>query len=131
MRKSRIVSLHNTLTPSSRGMIGKKELSWLQDGALFVNTARSPIVDGNALLGELRSGRISAVIDVYDHEPLDRESELLKLPNVLCTPHIGGFSGYWRTRLGETVIDDLVRFVKGQPLQGRITVEKFDRLTPR
>lgn len=130
MKKSRIVSLHNTLTPATRGMIGKKELSWLQDGALLVNTARSPIVDGNALLSELRSGRISAAIDVYDHEPLDRKSALLKLPNVLCTPHIGGFSGYWRTRLGETVIDDLVRFVNGQPLRGQITVEKFDRLTP-
>lgn len=130
LKKSRIVSLHNTLTPSSRGMIGQKELSWLMDGALFVNTARAPIVDTNALLEEIRSGRISAAIDVYDHEPLDRESELLKYPNIFCVPHIGGFSGYWRTRLGETVIDDLIRFVNGQALQGRITEKKFDRLTP-
>lgn len=73
-------------------MIGARELAWMQDGALLVNTARAPIVDTAALLAEVRSGRISAAVDVYEQEPLDRDHELLRYPNVLCEPHVGGFS---------------------------------------
>lgn len=131
LKSSRIISLHNTLTPSTRGMLGKKELAMIRDQSLLVNTARGPIIDEKALLQELESGRILAALDVYEQEPLDPNHNLLKLPNVLCAPHIGGFSSYWKTRLGETVIDDLARFIKGQPVQGEITAAKFKRLTPR
>jgi phosphoglycerate dehydrogenase-like enzyme len=130
LKRSRIISLHNTLTPSTIGMIGSRELALVQEGALIVNTARGPIIDEQALLKALKTGRIFAALDVYEKEPLDKEHELLKLPNVLCLPHIGGFSSYWKTRLGITVIEDLERFVKGEELLGRITFEKFKRLTP-
>lgn len=131
LRRSRIISLHNTLTPVSNGMIGQNELALVQDGALIVNTARGPIMDEQALLEHTASGRLNAVLDVYAHEPLGKEHALLQLPNVMCLPHIGGYSGYWKTRLGATVIADLERFVQGESLQGSITREKFNRLTPR
>lgn len=131
LKKSQIISLHNTLTPSTQGMLGKKELDLIRDGALLVNTARGPIIDEQALIATLQTGRLFAAIDVYHNEPLDKESDLLKLPNVLCVPHIGGFGSYWKTRLGLTIVNDLERFIKGEPLEGEITKEKFSRLTPR
>lgn len=131
LKNSQIVSLHNTLTPSTKGMLGQKELAMLKDGALIVNTARAPIIDQEALLEELKTGRIFAAIDVFEKEPIDREDELLKLPNVICTPHIGGFSRYWKTRLGETAVEELERYLQGQPLRYEVTLEKFRRQTPK
>lgn len=130
LRRSQIISLHNTLTPLSRGMLGHEQLRLIRDGALFVNTARGPIVDEKALAAELRTGRFFAALDVFDEEPLAPDHEFLRLPNVLCLPHIGGFSRHWKTRLGESVVRDLVRFLRGEPLHGEITREKFARLTP-
>lgn len=130
LQRSSIVSVHNTLTEQTTGMIGREQLKLLQDGALLVNTARGPIIQEQALLEELQSGRIHAALDVFDHEPLPFGHPLLGLPNVLCSPHIGALSGYWRSRLGETVIDDCIRFLRGEPMQGRITKEKFAILTP-
>ncbi|WP_127578911.1 hydroxyacid dehydrogenase [Paenibacillus koleovorans] len=131
LRRSTIVSLHNTLTEKTQGMIGREQLALMQDGALFVNTARGPIVQEQALLDELESGRLYAALDVFHAEPVQVDSPLLRLPNVVCTPHIGAMSRYWRGQLGETVIDELIRFVNGEPLQGRITREKFAFLTPQ
>lgn len=131
LQRSSIVSLHNTLTEQTKGMIGREQLNLIQNGALVVNTARGPILQEEALLEELQSGRIHAALDVFDHEPLPADHPLLRLPNVLCSPHIGALSGYWRSRLGEIVIDDWIRLLRGESLQGRITKEKFAILTPR
>jgi phosphoglycerate dehydrogenase-like enzyme len=131
LQESDIVSLHNTLTPRTRGMIGRSQLRKLRDGTLIVNTARGPIIEESALVEELQTGRIHAVLDVFDQEPLPVDHPLLKLDQVLCTPHIAGFSRYWRQRLGLTVIEELQRFVRNEPLQHEITAGKFQRLTPR
>ncbi len=131
LQRSSIVSLHNTLTAQTRGMIGREQLKLMHDGALLVNTARGPIVQEQALLEELQSGRIFAALDVFDTEPVPVDHPLLRLPNALCSPHIGALSGYWKSKLGETVIDDLIRMLRGEPLEGRITKEKFAILTPK
>ena len=128
LRQSKIISLHNTLTPSTRGMIGEKEM--IQDGALLVNTARAPIINEAALLNALKSKRFFAALDVFWEEPLKPDSNLLSLHNVLCTPHIAGFSSYWKSRLAQTVIEDMKRWMNGEKLEGQITKEKFSRLTP-
>ncbi|MFB9330794.1 hydroxyacid dehydrogenase [Paenibacillus aurantiacus] len=129
--RSDIVSLHNTWTPRTEGMIGAEQLRRLRDGGLFVNTARGPIVCEQALVAELRTGRISAALDVYDHEPLPADHELLHMPNVLCLPHIGGFHGLLKRELCEFIVEELGRFAAGEPLQGRVSLEHFRRLTPR
>jgi phosphoglycerate dehydrogenase-like enzyme len=131
LMQSQIISLHNTLTPSTKGMIGKKELAKIKNGALLVNTARAAIIDEQALIEALKEDRFFAAIDVYEKEPVDKDNILLNLPNVLCTPHIAGFSGYWKSRLGESVVDDLEKWIKGEPLTGQVTIEKYRRLTPR
>lgn len=131
LKNSGIISLHNTLTSSTIGMIGKKELDMIKDGSLLVNTARGPIVDEKALVECLKTGRIYAALDVYDTEPLPNEHEFLQLQNALCLPHIGAYSNYWKSRLGLMVVEDLERWIKGEPLQGEITADKYKRLTPR
>ncbi|MFK7693845.1 hydroxyacid dehydrogenase [Paenibacillus sp. HJGM_3] len=131
LRRSAIVSLHNTLTEQTRGMIGREQLRLMRDGALLVNTARGPIVQEAALVEELRTGRLFAALDVYDTEPLPMDHPLLQLPNAICAPHIGALSSYWRCRLGEHVIDDLLRLLRGEPLVGHISREKFAIMSPR
>jgi phosphoglycerate dehydrogenase-like enzyme len=129
LKRSDIVSLHNTLTTSTVGMLGKRELALIRDGGLIVNTARSPIIDEEALIENLKNGRLFAALDVFDQEPLPKEHILLHLTNVLCTPHIGGLSRYWKSQLGRTVVDDLERFIKGEPVSAPIDEAKYKRMT--
>jgi phosphoglycerate dehydrogenase-like enzyme len=129
LQNNSIISLHDTLTPTTRGMIGREQLQMISDGALLINTARASIINEPALIEQLKSGRISASLDVYHHEPLPVDYELLHLPNVLCVPHIGAISGYWKSRMGELVIEDLVRFIHKESLLREITLEKFQRMT--
>lgn len=125
----RIISLHNTLTSKTRGMIGKRELGLISDGSVLINTARAPIIDEDALIETLKSGRISAALDVFYQEPMPKEHIFNKLDNVLCVPHVGGYSEYWRKRLVETVADDFLKYVEGAELRGEIDKHKFSRLT--
>ncbi|WP_222429935.1 hydroxyacid dehydrogenase [Paenibacillus cremeus] len=129
LRNSQVVSLHDTLTAATRGMLGREQLRLLPDGALLVNTARGPIIEEAALLDELASGRIYAALDVYDIEPLPADHPLPKLPNVMCFPHIGAYSEYWKSQQGAMIVEDLSRFVAGQPLLRQITAERFQRMT--
>ncbi|NOU67072.1 hypothetical protein GC096_23805 [Paenibacillus sp. LMG 31461] len=130
LTRSHIVSLHNTWTPATEGMIGSRELKLIQPGALLVNTARGAIVDEAALVEELQVGRFSAVLDVYRYEPLPADHPLLQLTNVSCMPHIGGFHGDLKQNLGRFVVEDLKRFIHGQELEGRVTADSYKRLTP-
>jgi phosphoglycerate dehydrogenase-like enzyme len=129
LAKSQIVCLTGTLTDKTRGMIGERELSLMRDGALLVNTARSRLVDGAALLAELQRGRLFAALDVFDEEPLRQDSPLLKLPNVLCSPHIGGISAHWRKRVGSNIVDALESFAAGKSIADRVTVQRFQTMT--
>src|SRR5215471_15272652 len=78
------------LHPATRGVISKQVLASLPDGALVVNVARGPVVDGPALTSELVAGRLRAALDVTDQEPLPADRPEWTLPNLMITPHIGG-----------------------------------------
>ncbi|MHA4819845.1 hydroxyacid dehydrogenase [Streptomyces aculeolatus] len=112
---SDVVSLHVPVLPSTRGLIGRRELGLLQDGAVFINTARGAVVDQSALVDELRTGRFEAYLDTTDPEPLPREHPLYSLPNVFLTPHIAGSTGNELQRLGASVLAETRRFVAGKP----------------
>jgi phosphoglycerate dehydrogenase-like enzyme len=118
-----IVSNHAPTTPETAGMIGAAQLKLLRDGALFVNTARAAAVDYDALTRELQTGRIRAALDVFPKEPLEQESPLRGLPNVILSPHVAGGTVESRLRLGEAIVDEFVRFFSGQPLRHRVTKE--------
>lgn len=104
------------LTPETRNLIDKTVLRALPDGALVVNVARGPVVDGAALLTELQTGRINAALDVIHTEPLPADAPEWRLPNVLITPHIGGDTTTFARRAGEFVADQAARHVTGEPL---------------
>lgn len=87
------VSLHLPVTPETKGIIGKRELALMKDGALFINSARAALLDNEALRAELASGRLRAYLDVYEPEPPPLDDVLRKLDNVVLTPHVAGHTG--------------------------------------
>jgi phosphoglycerate dehydrogenase-like enzyme len=127
-RGARVVSLHAPVLPETRGMIGARELALLPEGAALVNTARSALVDGDALHAELASGRIDAAIDVFDEEPLPVDHPLRRMPNVLLTPHEAGGTVEARRRAGEIVVAEIARFRAGEPLLHEITPALLARM---
>jgi phosphoglycerate dehydrogenase-like enzyme len=128
LRRSRIVSLHAPITKATVGMIGARELGLMRDGATFVNTARGVLVDHAALIAELRAGRITAVLDVTDPEPLPPDSPLLDLPNAFVTPHVAGALGFETRRLAGLAIDEVARYLRGEALQHEVTRDMLDRI---
>lgn len=123
--RSDVVSLHAPSLPSTRHMIGARELGLMQDGATLINTARGALVDEAALVAALQGGRIHAVIDVTDPEIPPPDSALYRLPNVFLTPHIAGAIGTERARLGNLVVDEIERYVAGRPLQHQVRFESL------
>jgi phosphoglycerate dehydrogenase-like enzyme len=119
----RVIALHAPSTPQTYRMIGKREFALMKDGACFVNTARSQLVDQDAMLAELRTGRISAALDVFDEEPLPLDSPFRGLPNVILTPHLASHTVNTHFRQGEITVDEVQRFVKGEPLRYVVTPE--------
>jgi phosphoglycerate dehydrogenase-like enzyme len=118
-----IVSCQLPTTDETFRMIGARELALLQDGAIFCNTARSRVIDMDALLAELQSGRFQAALDVFDQEPLPEESPFRKLDNAILTPHVAGATIEARQRQGQYMVDEMRRFLAGQPLLYQVTGE--------
>jgi glyoxylate reductase len=115
LAESDIVTIHAPLTPETRGLLDARRLSLLRDGACLVNTARGEIVDEDALVVELVSGRIRAGLDVFAHEPHVPE-ELVSLPNVVLTPHLGSATRQTREAMTRIVVDNVLAFERGDEL---------------
>ncbi|MEU0999775.1 hydroxyacid dehydrogenase [Streptomyces tibetensis] len=115
LRRSDIVSLHAPDIPATHHMLDRDRLALVRDGGVLVNTARGALVDHEALTDELVSGRLRAVLDVTDPEPLPAGSPLYQLPNVFLTPHIAGSLGNELERLGRIVVEELERLAAGVP----------------
>ena len=116
-----VVSCQLPTTEETVHMIGARELSLLQDGAIFGNTARSRVIDMDALLAELQSGRIQAALDVFDQEPLAQDSSFRELDNVILTPHVAGGTIQARRRQGQYMVEEMQRFLAGEPLRFQVT----------
>ncbi|WP_171015944.1 hydroxyacid dehydrogenase [Devosia sp. FKR38] len=128
MTRADVVSIHAPSLPSTRGMIGARHFGLMQDGACFINTARGAVVDEAAMIAELQTGRIHAVIDVTEPEIPAPGSPLYTLPNVFLTPHVAGAVGTERLRLGQLAIAEIERFVAGRPLEFAVEPELLERL---
>jgi len=130
LSSSSIVVLAAALTSDSRHLLDQRRLALLQDGAYLINVARGGLIDLDALLKELRSGRLSAALDVTDPlEPLPVDHELRRLPNVLLTPHIAAGGIEMRREIGDVAVSEVVRFCKGEPLQNVVTAEMLATMT--
>lgn len=102
------------LTPQTRGLVGADVLARLPDGALLVNVGRGAIVETDALVAELRSGRLEAALDVTDPEPLPAGHPLWTVPGLVLLPHIGGHSRAFEPRARKLVADLLGRLSRGE-----------------
>ncbi|MFE0464059.1 hydroxyacid dehydrogenase [Kitasatospora sp. NPDC058965] len=128
LRDSDIVTLHAPSLPQTRHLLDRRRLALIPDGATVINTSRGALIDPAALTDELVSGRLNAVLDVTEPEPLPPDSPLHRLPNVFLTPHIAGSLGNELERLGAAVVDELERLVGGLPLRHRVLRSDLDRV---
>src|SRR5699024_6911711 len=139
--RSRILSVHAPDTPSTRGLISAEVLQSLPNGSTFINTARGALVDQQALVAELETGRLRAILDVTEPEVLPPGHPLYFLPNVLLTPHMAGSMGTELRRLGASALREALRVQQGEdilhpiPAQevsawARSTIRSFTASTP-
>ncbi|HEV8187854.1 MAG TPA: hydroxyacid dehydrogenase [Pyrinomonadaceae bacterium] len=125
-----VVVICAALTPETRGMFDKRRLSLLMDGAFLINVARGGLIEMDALLDELRRGRITVALDVTDPlEPLPVEHELRRLPNAILTPHIAAGGIEMRREIGAIAVEEVVRFAKGEPPLNRVTSDMLATMT--
>lgn len=115
------VSLHLTLSESTRGLIGAAELAVMKSSAIVINTARGALVDENALLQALKEKRIAGVgLDVYSQEPLQQEnhylSELYGMDNVILLPHLAFYTAEAMHRLETETLDRCREIIEGRPV---------------
>ena len=116
-----VLSIHAPALPETMHMIGPAQLSALPNGATVINTARGPLIDHAALLPHLESGRLYAILDVTDPEPLPADSPLLEMPNVWISPHLAGTQGFELARMIDYVIEEIRRWSAGEPALNEVT----------
>jgi phosphoglycerate dehydrogenase-like enzyme len=98
-------------------LVGTRQLAQMRQGALLVNAARGPVVDTDALVEALRSGKVRAALDVTDPEPLPEGHALWSCPNLLITPHVGASTPEFTPRALRTAADELRRYLTGESLK--------------
>jgi phosphoglycerate dehydrogenase-like enzyme len=116
-----VIILILPLTAESKNFMNAARIKKMKDGATLVNVARGAIIDTDALVAELHTGRITAGLDVTDPEPLPAGHPLWSAPNVIISPHVGGDSGAFQPRARKLVQEQLARIAKNEPLVNQIT----------
>ena len=115
LRESDVVTLHARVTDETRGFIGRAEFAAMRKGASFINTARGPMVDYDALTEALKSGHLrGAALETFAIEPVPADLELLRLDNVTLTPHIAGASLKTIKRAAEAAAEEVRRYLAGE-----------------
>lgn len=121
LRRSDFVVLNCPLTTETTGLIGKMEFQLMKSSAILINMARGAVVQTEALYDALRNRDIHAAgLDVTDPEPLPRNHPLLKLDNVIITPHLGSASNVTRRQMMQLTVDNLIAGIKGEELPYRV-----------
>jgi phosphoglycerate dehydrogenase-like enzyme len=123
-----VVSLNAPTTGETRGMLRGRHFALLRDGAVFINTARSAVIDEPEFVAELEKQRFIACIDVTDPEPAPADHPFRRLPNVILTPHMAGAVAQNLYRLGAFVADEIVAYANGQPLHYEVRYEDLARM---
>lgn len=115
LKESDFISIHVPLTKDTYHMIDAERLKLLKKTAYIINTSRGQVIDERALYEALKEGRIAgAALDVFEQEPISMDNPLLKLDNVVLTPHIGSASYETRSRMAEMAARNLIEFFEGR-----------------
>ncbi len=115
--QSDVVSVHLPLVDATRGLLSPDHIAMMKQGAFFINTARGPIVDEQALADALNAGRLAgAAVDVVSKEPVRDDNPLLTAKNCIITPHVAWAPIETRVRLVELVAKNLAAFLAGSPI---------------
>lgn len=128
IRRSDVISIHAPSIPETDNMFNKDNIPLMRDGAILINTARGAIIDEEALIAELRTGRIFAALDVTNPEPPVLDHPFRTLPNVILLPHIAGAVNNGLRRIGEHVTSELERFFSGEELATEVKAEELASL---
>ncbi len=128
LRACPVVTLQAPATAETYRMLGARQFGWLMDGAVFINTARAHLIDEEALISELQTGRISAALDVFEREPLPADSPLRQLENVILTPHIASKTPQARQRQGDIIVSEIASFLHSGVLQQEVTLAMLDTM---
>ena len=120
-----VISIHLPANESTHGMIGHKLLDTMKPNATLINTARGTVIRQTDLIALLQARPdIYACLDVTDPEPPEEGSPLLDLPNAILTPHLAGSAGNECRRMGDFIVEEIDRYLAGQPLKGEIAREQ-------
>ena len=125
--QSDLVHCLTALTEENKGRVGKKQLDLLRDDAILVNCGRAALIQEQALIDALREGRFTAIMDVFETEPLAEDHPYQSMPNVILTPHNAGYGRdeYYLAAM----LDEFDRFFNGRPLQTEVSLERAIAMT--
>ncbi len=121
MSTSDVVSVHLPATDETDQMLGSEQFAQMKDGATIINTSRGAVIDEDALIRELKTGRITACLDVTSPEPPTVDSPFRTLDNVILMPHMAGTVAKGRRRLGQYVAEEIRRWTAGEPQRYEVT----------
>ncbi len=110
------------LTPETKGWIGREAFDLMKEGAGFINLGRARVVDYDVLRAKLKKGKLSgAILDVFDPEPLPKDSPLWSTPNLIMTPHVASDDDeHYMPRTLDLFFDNVQRYLVGMPLRNRV-----------
>jgi glyoxylate reductase len=115
LREADFVSLHPQLSPETRHLMNDRQFALMKPSAFVINTSRGPVIEEAALLRALKDKKIAgAGLDVYEHEP-EVSPELVKMPNVVLTPHLGSAVFELREGMAHVVVDNIIALIEGKP----------------
>lgn len=118
LNQSDIISIHAPRTAETNKMLGKREFSLMKDGVFIINTARAAIMDEPVFIEALKSGKVKrAALDVFHDEPDHLNWDLIKMPNVIATPHIGGSTHEAWRRISLNAADNVIAFFRGKEVR--------------
>lgn len=128
-RGNDVLFVCEALTPHTERSVGTGELAALPDDAVLVNVARGGLIDEAALLREAKRRRVRVALDVFTTEPLPADSPWFQAPNAVLSPHIAGPTSDQYPRCGQLALDNLCRYLRGEPLTFVVTTDVYDRAT--
>ncbi len=126
-RESEVISIHVPLLSGTRGLIAAKELGWMKSDAFLVNTSRGGIIDEPSLVECLRGRKIAgAALDVFDQEPIDKDSPFKELENIILTPHTAALTQECVLRLAVEAVQSALGVLTGEKPEGIVNPEAFN-----